>query len=263
MLRHEYPSLRQGLVGCWVPSLGASGLTLIDRSGRNRNGTLTNMGGQDNWQARGSGVALNLDGSNDSVAMGFIPTITGRVSYSIWVYPRVVNSFQGVLSTYTSNASSLELFVDSGSSQFVAVNFANTIRVPATVNSWQHIAVAINGTEVSAYRNGVLASSSSINAVVQSLQSLVIGSRSNGTFFFNGFVDDFRLYNRTITAPEASLLASRRGIGFSPLPDRAAGLPRKLSINVGGDWRPADAYVNTGSGWRLGIPFVNVAGTWR
>jgi hypothetical protein len=76
-------------------------------------------------------------------------------------------------------------------------------------------------------------------------------------------LDDIRLYSRALTAPEIRLLASRRGIGLQPLPDRAAGLPRKLSVNVGGTWRDGDAYVNTGSGWRLGIPSVNVAGTWR
>jgi hypothetical protein len=263
-MRFEHPSLRQGLIRAWCPSLGASGLTLIDRSGRNNHGTLTNMEGQDNWPASGSGVGLSLGGTNDRVNTNFIPTITGQISYSIWVYPRVVNSFQGVFSTFTSNTSSLELFVDAGGSRFVVVNFNNnSVSVPATVNSWQHIAVAINGTQVSAYRNGVLAASSSINAVVQSISPFVIGCRSNGTFFFNGIIDDFRLYSRTITAAEASLLASRRGIGLQPLPDRAAGLPRKLFVNDSGTWRNGDAYVNTGSEWRLGIPSVNDAGTWK
>ena len=79
----------------------------------------------------------------------------------------------------------------------------------------------------------------------------------------NGQLDDLRLYNRALTIAEIRLLASRRGIGLTPLPDRAAGLPRKLFVNDAGTWRDGDAYVNTGSGWRLGIPSVNVAGTWR
>ena len=79
----------------------------------------------------------------------------------------------------------------------------------------------------------------------------------------NGQIDDARIYNRALTAPEIRLLASRRGIALTPLPDRAAGLPRKLFVNDAGTWRDGDAYVNTGSGWRLGVPFVNDAGTWR
>jgi len=86
---------------------------------------------------------------------------------------------------------------------------------------------------------------------------------NNFTAYFPGQIADVRVYNRVLTLSEIRLLASRRGIGLQPLPDRGGGLPRKLSVNVGGTWRDGDAYVNTGSGWRLGIPSVNVGGTWR
>ena len=80
----------------------------------------------------------------------------------------------------------------------------------------------------------------------------------------NGQIDDTRVYDRALTPAEIRLLASRRGIGLTPLPHRAAGLPRKLSVKIGGDWRAADAYVNVGGGvWKLGQASVNVAGTWR
>jgi hypothetical protein len=86
---------------------------------------------------------------------------------------------------------------------------------------------------------------------------------SSGAFLNSFFLDDIRVYNRALTPAEILTLASRRGIGLSPIPDRAAGLPRKLSVNVGGTWRDGNAYVNTGSGWRLGVPSVNVGGTFR
>jgi hypothetical protein len=79
----------------------------------------------------------------------------------------------------------------------------------------------------------------------------------------NGAVDDIRIYNRALTPAEIRLLASRRGIGLSPLPDRGGGLPRKLSVNVGGTWRAADAYVRTATDWRLSQASVNVSGTWK
>jgi len=71
------------------------------------------------------------------------------------------------------------------------------------------------------------------------------------------------VYNRALTLPEIRLLASRRGIGLSPLPDRGGGLPRKLSVNVGGTWRAANAYLNVGVAWKLAQASVNVSGTWR
>jgi hypothetical protein len=84
-----------------------------------------------------------------------------------------------------------------------------------------------------------------------------------GARWANAIFDDIRIYDRDLTPPEIRLLASRRGIGLQPLPDRAAGLPRKLFVNDAGTWRNGDAFVNTGSEWRLGIPSVNDAGTWK
>jgi hypothetical protein len=85
----------------------------------------------------------------------------------------------------------------------------------------------------------------------------------NAPFQWDGYLDDVRIYDRAITPAEIRLLASRRGIGLTPLPDRAAGMPRKLFVNVGGTWRNGDAYVNVGGTWKLGTPFVNAGGTWK
>jgi hypothetical protein len=92
---------------------------------------------------------------------------------------------------------------------------------------------------------------------------MIVGSSYNGTSAAPALLDDIRIYSRALTAPEISLLASRRGIGLKPLPDRAAGLPRKLSVNVGGTWREADSYVNVGGAWKLSQASVNVAGNWK
>jgi hypothetical protein len=85
----------------------------------------------------------------------------------------------------------------------------------------------------------------------------------NAPFQWDGYLDDIRIYDRAITLSEIRLLASRRGIGLTPLPDRAAGMPRKLSINVGGTWRPADAYVHDGTAFRLSEAKINVGGVWK
>jgi hypothetical protein len=94
---------------------------------------------------------------------------------------------------------------------------------------------------------------------------VTIGAISGATssYNLNGQIDDARIYNRALTPAEIRLLASRRGIGLTPRPDRAAGLPRKLSVNVGGTWRAADAYVHNGTGFRLSEAKINVAGVWK
>ena len=68
-----------GLVGAWCPSLGPSGYTLLDRSGRGRHGTLTNMNAGSDWVGSPGGWAIDFDGTND-----YIPVSTGN-----WAFPCV------------------------------------------------------------------------------------------------------------------------------------------------------------------------------
>jgi hypothetical protein len=141
-----------------------------------------------------------------------------------------------------------------------------------TSGVWSHVAVVYPGTLIADavfFCNGVSFGTGTPEGAGSAVANnfggatVYIGSTRSLAQFFNGQLDDVRLYNRALTAPEIRLLASRRGIGLSPLPDRAAGLPRKLSVNVGGDWRPADAYVHNGTAFRLSDAKINVAGMWK
>jgi hypothetical protein len=281
MSRHEYPSLRQGLVGAWCPSLGASGLTLLDRSGLNNHGTLTNMGGQTVWAPGGGALSLQFDGSNDFVTMGNSPThdvFSGNCTISLWVrvasFPaasslspmilskgeQVGSSFQGLTIPYFSFGG-----INYAQARFSASGVQNDTNCSGlAVNLWFHCLWKIDGGNRFAFTNGFQTDSRSHSATVNSsTYDLMVGRQTGSTAYLNGAVDDIRIYNRALTPAEIRLLASRRGIGLTPLPDRAAGLPRRFSVNVGGTWRSADAYVNVAGDWRLGQPSVNVGGTWR
>ncbi len=276
-MRFEHPSLRQGLVGAWCPSLGASGLSLIDRSGRNAHGTLTNMGGQDNWRASGSGVALNFDGTNDYVTASNRTGLSGNASYTLSAWVRVTAGTNGTVANAGGGASPFPLLfrVISPGSIWFSGGGTNCSRSGAFVAGvWTHLSVVYPGTvvrDVLIYSNGrYLGPVNEDNgvgtanvAINWTPTTLFLGSLGGTGTFLNGQLDDIRLYNRALTPNEILLLASRRGIGLQPLPDRAAGLPRKISVNVGGTWRAADAYVNVGGTWKLAQASTNVAGTWK
>jgi hypothetical protein len=287
IIRQEFSSLRQGLVGCWVPSLGASGLTLIDRSGRGTHGAITGIAqpwgpvaGFPAFSTGGTGVATSPANSY----LDFERTESFSVSF--WMRTTSNSTEQSVIGNLNMVAGSafargFEVGVRQVSLQqsiqfFLISNYpSSAIHVfsplgSIAANQWYHVAATFGGAgaaSVGIFINGLLQTMTTLydtlTTTSKSALGVAIGRRRDATIPFSGGVDDLRLYSRALTLSEIRLLASRRGIGLTPLPDRAAGLPRKLFVNDAGTWRNGDAYVNTGSGWRLGVPFVNDAGTWR
>ena len=279
IIRQEFSSLREGLVGAWCPSLGASGLSLIDRSGQNNHGVLTNMAGQDNWRASGSGVSLSFDGTNDNASVSHSQplNIFGQnktISVAAWInFTASTEAYNSVVSKEIVNVGNgYALLIKSNLrlAAYLTNSLGSNVSVDGLGSSivagrWTHIAFTYNGATIQTHIDGVLDSSAAgtLNWGGNT-DNLLIGRSLQGSGrYLSAQLDDIRIYNRALSAPEVRLLASRRGIGLVPMPDRAAGLPRKLFVNDAGMWRNGDAYVNTGSGWRLGVPFVNDAGTWR
>jgi hypothetical protein len=168
-----------------------------------------------------------------------------------------------------NNGLTIVSFVFSGSN-YIQCNFGTGSAqnsadcVGMAPGEWVHCLFRVGGGTRQAFTNGVQTATAAHSAVVNSsAYDLFLGRQSGTTAYFGGQLDDLRLYSRALTLAEIRLLASRRGIGLTPLPDRAPGLPRRLSINVGGTWRPADAYVNVGGTFRLSEAKINVGGVWR
>ena len=277
MPRYEYPSLRQGLIGAWCPSLGASGRLLIDRSGRGSHGTISGTGYL--WERN-----LSITGASTFATTYYRPETdferTSSFSVSAWIFATTIAERTIFTTSPNVDGAGWEFQISpAGLLRFRLTSIAgsNTLRASTSgsftlaAGTFYHVAATYPGTsspaDVGLFVNGAkYATNSDLSTLTSSTVSgsaLRFFSRSNNTTQWLGKVDDLRIYNRLVTPAEISLLASRPGIGLSPLPDRAAGLPRKLSVNVGGTWRAADAYVNVGGAWKLAQASVNVAGTWR
>ncbi len=69
------PGLWNGLVGNWQPTLGPTGLTLFDVSGRGNDGTLTNMGAGGDWTVGVDGPAIKSDGATDEIGFTRLPSM--------------------------------------------------------------------------------------------------------------------------------------------------------------------------------------------
>jgi beta-lactam-binding protein with PASTA domain len=82
-----------------------------------------------------------------------------------------------------------------------------TTKVP--LNTWTHIATTYDGVVQKFYVNGVLVGTAnpivapSLNTIVQSNGALRIGGDASSTGeFFNGLIDEVRVYNRALSATE-------------------------------------------------------------
>lgn len=278
MSRQEHQSLRQGLVGAWCPSLGGGASLLPDFGPRRAHLTCTSVA----LQGTSGGVAAETNGTSSvaqttAVASVLNGSTTASVSCWLWrsattqtVAAGFANSALGAL----TNCRRVSAIWFTDANIYVSVEngppaYAST---PLSGTGWRHVAWsftgagASNATRLSVFVDGIAVTPSFTGTMPSSLSTdlgpFCVGKDSTDRFGA-GRYDDIRVYNRALTASEIRLLASRRGIGLSPLPDRAAGMPRKLSVNVGGVWRPADAYVHDGTAFRLSDAKINVGGVWK
>lgn len=233
----RYASLKQGLVGAWIPSISGSGLLLPDLSGRGNNGALTNMDASD-WVSSQYGRALDFDGVNDHMPVGlpFGPTSSGVKTISLWCYFRSsANSY--LVTNYDASSNGFSVLLNSDRTIGIARTGAtNNIRTTTSValSNWTHIFVQIdatgviwiNGTEIA--RGSMLSELTSTNNV--RVSGRWVTANSGSAVLLNAQIDDIRFFNRALTESEIRLLASRRGIGLQPLPTRLIAREKKTGL---------------------------------
>ena len=229
----KYASLRQGLLGAWCPSLGATGYRLLDRSGRGNHGTLTNMDAGTDWVGGPRGPVLDFDGANDHVSIGNIQTeIANGYTLSAWI--KYTASHIGQIISRDDSTTVERFFqfrVDTSNNtiRFVRYNSSNilvtNILTAATVNNgkWRHVLACFGlsfGSMI--FVDGLLSATDASTTANRSGSGspLHIASRFSNNIAtnesFNGQMDDVRFYIRALNLAEIRLLASEPGIGLRP-----------------------------------------------
>ena len=154
--------------------------------------------------------ALSFDGVNDYVDCGTGPAITGTGTFAVsaWVKTDSPAGAIVVQRTPTSADGSYGLsIVNNGKAMFYVYNgglgFIFQSDVIVNDGLWHHIVVVrTNSTDGEIYIDGSLAGSGSGSA--RSLNNVLvnIGRGTAGTSYFNGSIDDVRIYDTALSAEE-------------------------------------------------------------
>jgi len=71
---------------------------------------------------------------------------------------------------------------------------------------WEHWTITYDGFKVNMYKNGVQVSDKTVTSLQTGLSGLWIGARMGGGDFFNGAIDDIRIYDRPLNSAEIQAL---------------------------------------------------------
>ncbi|MFH1884276.1 MAG: LamG domain-containing protein [Planctomycetota bacterium] len=186
------------IVGWWRFDEG-SGTVAYDTSGNGNDGTFN---GDPQWVSGFIGGALEFDGEDDYVAIGDLD-LTGSFTLIFWMRP---SSLPGewhsvVMKEYDYgfefDGTNLLGRVGNGAGGWGAT-VTTTISAPAI---WYHAALTWNGSDLEMF---IDASSVGQNTGthVSNNNPLLFGSWNTSSEFFNGIIDDVRIYDHVLSGVE-------------------------------------------------------------
>jgi hypothetical protein len=196
-----------GLVAAY--SFGAgTGTTAKDSSGLNNTGTLSGT----IWATAGRfGSALSFNGVNNFVTVNDTASLdlTTGMTLEAWVYPTAtMNGWRGIVQKETTGAIVYYLHANSSTNRPATgilvgteKQLHGTSRVP--LNTWTHLAATYDGATQRLYVNGVqVASRAQTGPMGVSGSPLRIGGNSVWGEYFQGRIDEVRVYNRALTTAQ-------------------------------------------------------------
>ena len=211
-------ALSSGLVGYWPFDGGVTSWktdTTQDQSGNGNTGNLASMSTTTSPVAGKIGGALKFNGTSNYVNVSPFPSTTNPLTISAWVYPTsfaptgfgsgnggtIIEENEsgggaGWIFGISDGGSTGQLwFWPSGGNDKFSTN-----TVP--LNKWTHVVATYDGTSIRFYINGVLNSVQTMSAPQGSATFLKIGAKAWTTGYWQGKLDEVRLYNRALSPQE-------------------------------------------------------------
>ena len=211
---------------------GTNGLTLLysmegnvqDGSGKGNNGTTSGDPAYVQGMA-GYGKALSFDGLNDhvNVPIGSLLSTLTNSTFTAWVnLSGTGGAWQRIFDFGTGNTNYMFLTSNAGGQNArFAIRTATVgeqmVTGPSALGTgWHHLAIVINAASMTLrlYQDGSLAVSGTTTLLPKDLgsttQNWLGRSQYTADPFFNGALDDLRIYNRALSESEVRYLAGDR-----------------------------------------------------
>lgn len=236
------PTNTLGLVGHWTFDGSDMAPNVRDRSGYGNHGNLFGQTSTSTLIGK-IGQALNFDGINDYVQMG-PRDVTGTVSVSAWIYLTALGLDQKILGNQNDSSGGYKLGVYTDNKIEFEIrdtgNNADSNRAigGGTVLStgrWYHVVGVYDDVNdrIATYVNGSLDRESlAATRVLSNSGNVVIGKEPfMGAFYWNGRIDDVRIYNRVLSAQEIKNLYNSASAVYS-----TSQTPTGLKSGLVGNW---------------------------
>ena len=186
----------------------AGGSTTGDASGNGNTGTVTGA----TWTTAGRyGGALSFDGVNDWVTVAGAGSLdlSTAMTLEAWVRPAALDSWRTVMLKEQTGFYTYALYASTGtgapSGNAVAGVDDIDVEGPAALplNAWTHLAATYDGAAVKLFINGTEAAQLPAAGTIPSgTGPLHIGGNSIWPEWFQGLIDEVRVYNRALSAAE-------------------------------------------------------------
>ena len=201
------PNLKQGLVGHWTFDGKDMIKNVADSSGQGNTGYMVAAATSSQQVAGVLGQALKFNGTTQYVKGPSNIVSSSVLTYSLWVKFNVLNSNKAIISMNTGLNDRMEK-VESGTNNRLQGNASFSALTPTnsiTIGPWYHVALTSDGTITTIYLDGVVGPTTGLTTFTTFSPVLAIGGRDN-LLFFNGTIDDVRIYNRALSAAEVTQL---------------------------------------------------------
>ena len=217
-----------GLVACFQMEEG-SGTTIYDGSPAGNDGTTA---GAPTWVTGKTGAyALTLDGTTQSVSIADDDSLDLTTAFTIagWIKPGKIGTQYLVKKADHNGMDGYELSLSSTGKVFFRINqttnldlyrIDSTTSYPIDGNTWMHVAATYSGGIMRLYIDGVQEGGDLAGpATAVNTLPLTLGTQATPMRFFQGAMDDVRLYDRAITLDEIQVLAWLKPV-VSGIPDQ-------------------------------------------